>query len=123
MFLITGLSLAFRNFAVFSGRASRAEYWSFIVATDVVIFLLFLLGIRAGFFLLLAYVFALLAVIPEISVAVRRLHDTGRSGWFLLVGIIPVVGSIVVLVLLLLPGDRGQNSYGLPRPPLGQLAI
>lgn len=122
MFLVTGLALAFRNFAVFSGRASRGEYWSFAAALGVVFFLLMLFGSVVRDFLILALVLSVLAGIPEISIAVRRLHDTGRSGWFLLLYLIPGIGSIIVFILMLLPGERGANSYGPPRLPLGQLA-
>ncbi len=123
MILITALSLAFRNFAVFSGRASRSEYWSFVGATYIVFLVLYLLGTRIGLFFILEVIFALAVIVPEISIGVRRLHDTGRSGWFVFLGLIPFVGSIIVLVLMLLPGNPGNNRYGPARLPLSQMSM
>ena len=77
IFPIAGLSLAFRNFAVFGGRASRSEYWSFVGATYVVFLVLYLLGTQIRLFLILEFNFALAVIVPEISIGVRRLHDTG----------------------------------------------
>lgn len=66
-------------------------------------------GVNLG---LLAGLYALAVLLPSLGVAVRRLHDTGRSGWWLLIGIVPLVGGIVLLVFFVLEGNRGMNAYG-----------
>lgn len=114
------------KYFTFSGRASRAEYWWFSLAVLLVILVLsVLIGIIAALFkseggmiylmallLLVLGIFAL--VIPSVTVCVRRLHDTGRSGWWYLVNFLPYAGSIILLVLTLLPSDPEENEYGLP---------
>ena len=77
----------FSKYATFSGRATRAEFWWF-----------FLFTFLGGLIPIVGLIFALAVLIPSIAVAVRRLHDTDRSGWWLLIGLIPLVGFIVLLV-------------------------
>ena len=55
-------------------------------------------------------------LVPSLAVAIRRLHDTNKSGWFLLLALIPIVGFIVLIVFLATPGEPGPNNYGLPDP-------
>jgi uncharacterized membrane protein YhaH (DUF805 family) len=102
----------------FEGRARRKEYWMFVlvavVAGIVLAFIDGMLGIyseNAGIGLL-GGLFAISILIQCIAVGVRRLHDTGRSGWWLLVNLVPFVGWIVVLVLMALEGKQGDNPYG-----------
>jgi uncharacterized membrane protein YhaH (DUF805 family) len=108
-----GLGEAIRNgfeqYASARGRASRAEYWWWVLFTGVVQLLLGegLLGTLA----------VLALIVPSIAVLVRRLHDLDRSAWFLLVALIPAVGLIVLVVVLALPGTAGSNRYGPPRAP------
>jgi uncharacterized membrane protein YhaH (DUF805 family) len=109
---------ALKKYAVFDGRARRKEYWFFILF--YIIFALALVfvdgmtgtyneeygvGVLSGFFILAM-------LIPNISVAVRRLHDTDRSGWWILISLIPLIGGIWFLVLMVLDGTPGQNQYG-----------
>jgi uncharacterized membrane protein YhaH (DUF805 family) len=114
---------ALEKYAVFSGRARRSEYWYFVLFNAI-----FGIGwgIMAGFFgalgganhltiEILAQLFTLVTLLPAIAVAVRRLHDTGRSGWWCLLQLVPVVGTIVVLVFLVEDGQPGENLYG-PNP-------
>lgn len=107
-----------RQYADFSGRARRTEYWMFILFQ--IIFALaamvidYVIGtnfepLPYGVFYLL---YALATFIPGLAVAVRRLHDTGKSGWYYLVVLIPLAGPIWLLVLMCLDGDRGPNEYG-----------
>lgn len=110
-----------RKYAVFAGRASRREYWMFMVFNAVVSFgvglLVAPLAFRLGFSRVsdaVIYAYALIAFMPGLSVAVRRLHDLGRSGWWLLVSLVPVVGSVALLVLFCLPGEKGENRFGKP---------
>lgn len=116
-------SVITEKFAQFTGRARRAEYWWFTLVNIVVFILLWLLLIilsAIGDFLavlgfLIYAVYSLAVIIPSIAVAVRRLHDTGKSGWWILIGFVPLIGFIVLLVFYLTDGDRGDNQYG-PSP-------
>lgn len=98
----------FRKFAEFEGRARRTEYWVFVVINAIVGILLSLFGI-------LGVIYALIQFIPAWAVTVRRLHDTNRSGWWLLIGLIPLIGGIVLLIFTLLDSDPDFNDYG-PNP-------
>lgn len=105
----------------FSGRARRKEYWMFVlIAVLIAIFLALADGITGTYsselgFGLLGGLFLLAILIQSIAVGVRRLHDTGRSGWWLLLNLIPLVGPIIVLVLMALEGQSADNAYG-PNP-------
>ena len=105
------------NYANFSGRARRAEYWWAYLINIAIAVVLFLLGTvilgDAGVFL--PIVFVLGVFIPMLSSLVRRLHDTGKSGWYYFVSLIPLVGGIILLVFLATDGERGANQYG-PSP-------
>ncbi|MCA8067573.1 DUF805 domain-containing protein [Burkholderia sp. AU31624] len=107
------------KYATFEGRARRAEYWYFVLLTTVLSIAAQIIGVagRDGglITLLLLGVLALVSlalIIPGIAVSVRRLHDTGRSGWFLLLGLIPVVGGILLLVWTCSRGTEGPNRFG-----------
>ena len=113
-----------QRYADFSGRSRRAEYWNFVLYQFLLLLpVLLLVGIGAAmesdFIVGLAgvvyFVVALGLVIPGLAAAVRRLHDTGRSGWWYLIGIIPVVGSIVILVFLVSDSEPHTNKWG-PNP-------
>jgi uncharacterized membrane protein YhaH (DUF805 family) len=108
-----------KKYAEFSGRARRTEYWMFFLFNWIFIIVAIMLDNVAGttikgffpyglFYLL--YIIPML--IPGFAVAVRRLHDVGKSGWFLLIGLIPLVGAIWLLVLFCTDGVPGQNEYG-----------
>jgi len=120
--------LPYRRYAEFSGRSRRREYWSFILFY-VVVYAAFhavfghpqtvvstfgatvtwgLTGIPA----VVAGLFALASFIPSLAVAVRRLHDQDRSGWMLLLALIPLLGGFALLVLFCLEGTQGPNRYG-----------
>jgi uncharacterized membrane protein YhaH (DUF805 family) len=96
------------KYADFTGRASRPEYWWFV---------LFMVGVGV----LLSFVSSLVAllfnlgmIVPSIAAATRRLHDTGRSGWWQLIALVPLVGWIVLIVFLAQEGTRESNAYGTP---------
>ena len=109
-----------RKYAVFSGRARRLEYWMFqlinllvtsaLVVADVVMGMANAAGV--GFF---AGIYALAVFIPELAVCVRRLHDTGRSAWWLLLVFLPLLGALVLFIFMLMDGQRGENRFG-PAP-------
>lgn len=115
-----------KNYAGFSGRARRKEYWMFtlfnIIFAIVAMVLDNVLGMAGdtGYGLLYAS-YALATLVPGLAVAVRRLHDIGKSGWFILVALIPLIGGIWLLVLLCTDSKPGTNEYG-PNPKEGALA-
>jgi uncharacterized membrane protein YhaH (DUF805 family) len=104
-------NLTTSTYAQFSGRASRSEYWWFALASLLVIIVAaFIDGATGGVAVtLLAYLFI---IIPGLAVSVRRLHDTNRSGWYLLLNFIPLVGTILLFIWSVTPGDKKANQYG-----------
>ncbi len=108
-----------KNYAGFSGRARRAEYWQFVLfnAIALIACIVIDLALKSP---ILYFVYVLAVLVPSLAVAVRRLHDTDRSGWWLLIALVPVVGGIVLLVFACLEGTRGNNKYGPdPKAPAG----
>ncbi|SDK28349.1 Uncharacterized membrane protein YhaH, DUF805 family [Ferrimonas sediminum] len=107
-----------KKYAVFRGRARRREYWFFVLFNILIALTLALVDSSMGTFDpeagtgLLGALYSLAVLIPSLAVAVRRLHDTGRSGWWLLLLLIPLVGVIVLLVFMALSGQREANEYG-----------
>jgi uncharacterized membrane protein YhaH (DUF805 family) len=110
-----------KKYAVFDGRARRKEYWMFVLINFVITVVLILIDILIGTFSpqtgvgLLQGLYALAVLIPFITVTVRRLHDTGRSGWSMLIGLIPIIGGIVLLIFMVQDSQPGANQYG-PNP-------
>jgi uncharacterized membrane protein YhaH (DUF805 family) len=108
-----------QKYAQFTGRASREEYWSFVLVNFLIAFSLGILqGVLeplAEIFSLLSSLYALVTLIPSFAVGVRRMHDIGKSGWSLLLGFIPLVGWVIMLMFLIRKGDEGENEYG-PSP-------
>ncbi|MCP2670033.1 DUF805 domain-containing protein [Maricaulaceae bacterium EIL42A08] len=107
----------YSNYFNFQGRARRSEYWFFylfavIVGVVAQILIVSTGEIGAGIFGLVYLVFILGTIIPQLAVAVRRLHDTDRSGWWLLIGLIPLVGFIVLLIFMVGDSKPGANKYG-----------
>ena len=112
------ISSVFGNYANFSGRAPRSEFWWFQLFSSVLLGILFLL-MNSGAILwpILAFIVALAMFLPTLAVWVRRLHDTNRSAWWLLLSLVPWVGGLVLLIMLAFPGTPGPNRYGPePRP-------
>ena len=108
----------FRKYATFSGRAGRPEFWFFVLFVTLITVGLavidVMLGIAAGGAGLLSGIFTLLVIVPSIAVTVRRLHDTGRSGWWWLVNLIPLVGPIIAIVFCASRGELQANRFGAP---------
>ena len=107
-----------KKYADFSGRAPRAEYWWFYLLVIVVYLVASIVdsmmwsnfgGTGYGMMTALA---GLALLIPSIAAGARRLHDTDRSGWWLLIAFIPIIGAIVLIVFFVLQGTQGPNSYG-----------
>jgi uncharacterized membrane protein YhaH (DUF805 family) len=107
-----------KKYAVFDGRARRKEYWYFFLISTVISIFLALIDSFTGTISeeaglgLLSGIYALAVLIPGLSVTVRRLHDTDRSGWWILIGLIPVIGGIALLVFMVLDSTPGDNQYG-----------
>lgn len=107
-----------KKYAVFSGRARRKEYWFFVLFNAIFAIAAMILDNILGlaiedvgygpFYIL----YALATIVPGLAVSVRRLHDIGKSGWYILLAIIPCVGAIILLIFDLTPGDPGDNEYG-----------
>ncbi|HXD68485.1 MAG TPA: DUF805 domain-containing protein [Gaiellales bacterium] len=106
-----------KQYAVFDGRASRPEYWWFFLINTIISVVLDVV-IPGATGQVLGAIYALAVLLPSIGVGIRRLHDTNRTGWWLLVSLVPLVGWIWIIVLLALAGDDGPNRYG---PPPGTL--
>ena len=104
-------NLTTSTYAQFSGRASRSEYWWFALASLLVIIVAAVIDGATGSVVvtLLAYLFI---IIPGLAVSVRRLHDTNRSGWYLLLNFIPLVGTILLFIWSVTPGDKTANQSG-----------
>ena len=103
----------------FSTRASRKEFWLFflfyLVAYLILVTIDFSMGWTWHFATgqgILSGIFALATLLPYLAVAIRRLHDTNRVGWWLLIGLIPLVGLIWLIVLWCLKSDEGENRFG-----------
>ena len=119
--------VALKKYATFSGRAQRAEYWYFVLFYLIGYFVL--VGVDHGVGTwskeadagLLSSVFMLGILLPFIAVATRRLHDIGKSGWWQLIGIVPIVGAIVLIIFFAKEGDAGVNAYG--SSPLQQAGV
>ncbi|WP_264565916.1 DUF805 domain-containing protein [Flavobacterium sp. N3904] len=110
--------VVFENYANFSGRARRSEYWYYLLMNMIILVLATIIDSSTGMnfeplpygYLYVAY--ALATFLPGFAVAVRRLHDVGKSGWFFFIILIPLIGSIWLLVLFCQEGDSGANAYG-----------
>lgn len=119
---------AMRNYANFDGRARRREYWFFALFNTifavVAMILDNVLGLTkatSGFSPLYAFYF-LATLVPSLAVLVRRLHDTGKSGWYVLVAFIPFIGGIWLFILSILDSDPYENGYG-PSPKDAEMSI
>ncbi|MEW2548270.1 DUF805 domain-containing protein [Streptomyces sp. NPDC047002] len=102
------------KYAVFSGRASRAEYWMFVLFNVLAGIVLGLIDL-AIHHQYLTMLYGLATLVPSLAVCARRLHDTDRSGWWQLLLLIPFIGAVVLIVMCALDGTHGDNRFG-PRP-------
>lgn len=139
MNLPTAVRICFSKYATFSGRASRPEYWWFVLFTLIGFVVLSAIETRfLGYGTVshgegawawqsnggpLSALFGLGILLPSLAVAVRRLHDSGKSGWWLLIQLVPLIGALVLLYHFVQPSQVGPNRFGAaprraPPPPL-----
>ena len=104
-----------KRYTVFTGRAARTEFWMFALFNFIVSIVLGVVDNVLGLGTLLAALYSLAVLLPSIGVGIRRLHDTGRSGWWLLISLVPLIGAIVLLVFTIQDSQPGDNQYG-PNP-------
>ncbi len=110
-----------KQYADFSGRARRKEYWMFALFNIIFAFVLGFIDGLVGSFSpeigigVLGGIYSLAVLIPGLAVSVRRLHDVGKSGWMILIVLIPIIGAIWLLVLMVTDSNPGENQYG-PNP-------
>lgn len=108
------LKVVINNFANFDGRAGRKEFWYFTLINIVVFGILSVLSALSDFLFFLYPLYGLAVLIPSLAVTTRRLHDTNRSAWYIILAFVPFV-NLYILYLMLLKGDKGENKYG-PEP-------
>ena len=110
MTLGESISTCFKKYFVFEGRASKSEFWWFQLIWTASFILAFVFGSESLSAFLLGIV--IIIFIPLWAVGVRRLHDTGRSGFHYFWSVVPFIGSLIVLALMLADGTKGRNQYG-----------
>jgi uncharacterized membrane protein YhaH (DUF805 family) len=116
------IKIGLSKFADFFGRSSRPEYWYLMLPIIILMIVTnFLDSLLLGGMPALSLIAALATLIPSLSAGARRLHDTNRSGWWLLVALVPIVGVFVVLYFCAQPGSEGPNNFG-PKPANGNFA-
>ena len=109
----------FEHYAKFDGRASRPAYWWWILFVFLVGIAVDIIGLALHGVPVTSAIVGLALLLPNLSVSIRRLHDTGRTGWWILIGLVPLIGFIVLLIFYLQPSDPGENQYG---PPIDAVA-
>ena len=122
-------TLPLKRYAEFTGRSRRKEYWMFLLLSIGIYAIASILERIAGLNRMIAGTYgpitalvALGLLVPTLAVSIRRLHDSDRSGWWLLLGLVPMVGEIIVLVFMALEGTRGANRFGAD-PKAGEVLL
>lgn len=105
MDFVTAIKTCFSKYADFNGRARRSEYWYFYLFN-------FIVGLAIGWVPVIGWIASVALLLPGIAVGARRLHDTGRSGWWQLLALIPVIGAIVLIIWWASDSKPGANEYG-----------
>lgn len=104
---------AFKNYATFSGRASRSAFWYFQLINFIIGTLITIVVKIIPVFYFVSVVYSLAIIVPSIALSARRLHDTGRSGWWQLLMLIPLIGIIVLIILWIQKTKQEQTKYDL----------
>ncbi|KRE48078.1 DUF805 domain-containing protein [Paenibacillus sp. Soil522] len=108
---------ALKNYAGFQGRASRKEYWMFMLFYSMIYILILILESIANLPPVISGLYYLSTFLPSLAVAARRLHDTGKSGWWNLIVLIPLIGVIIFIVFACQDSQKNANQYG-PNPKI-----
>lgn len=121
------LNVIKQHYADFSGRASRSQFWyftlfSFLISLAISV-VTGIIGsvLNTGIFSLLGVLYSLAIVVPSVCLGIRRLHDTGKSGWWYLISLVPFVGFIILIVFWVMDSEADRNQYG-PNPKRGAVA-
>jgi len=104
-----------KKYAEFNGRARRTEYWMFCLFNFIIGFVLSFIESIIGTGSVLLTIYFLAVLIPSIAVSIRRLHDTDRSGWWLLITLIPFIGGLILIIFTVQDSQAGDNQFG-PNP-------
>ncbi|RPE66280.1 uncharacterized membrane protein YhaH (DUF805 family) [Pacificibacter maritimus] len=110
----TAVKTCFQKYATFTGRARRSEFWWFVLAITIASVLISAISDFASI------IFSLATIVPSIAVAARRLHDIDKSGWWQLIGFIPVVGWIIVIIWYAKEGSTVANRFGAPEKTVSE---
>ncbi len=117
--MLDWMTMPLKRYTDFSGRSRRKEYWSFLLGVFIVAVVLGIVegilglsGMVGGVYGPLTTIFLLGIIVPSIAVQVRRFHDQDKSGWFVLLALIPFLGGLAVLVFMCLEGTKGANRFG-----------
>ncbi len=105
------IKTCFTKYVDFKGRASRSEYWWFLLLYAIVVFVASIINENLPILVMLGF------MLPLIAAGVRRLHDTNRTGWLYLLCLIPLIGAIILIVFFVQEGTPGPNLYGNPPAP------
>lgn len=105
-------SVVVKNYANFSGRARRSEYWYFGLAYTIFAIVAGVLSVKVPEVMYPAWVVGVFLLVPRLAVCVRRLHDIGKSGWWYLIELVPYIGAFVLLVFFLKDSQPGENKWG-----------
>ena len=109
---IDAIKLAFKNYINFNGRSRRSELWWFFLFNIIIgIIISILAKLITPYLIYLSYIYCLIAFLPGLGLGIRRLHDIGKSGWYILIGFIPLVG-IILLYFYCLDSENQSNEYG-----------
>ena len=105
-----------QKYVDFSGRARRKEYWMFALMNFIITIVLYgidaIIGTGSGGVGVLGGLYSLAVLLPTLAVGARRLHDIGKSGWWLLIALVPLIGGLYLLFLAVQDSNRGDNAYG-----------
>ncbi|MCB1121117.1 MAG: DUF805 domain-containing protein [Verrucomicrobiae bacterium] len=104
-----------KKYTVFEGRARRKEYWMFALFNIIIAVILLAVEIAIGGPGIVYMIYCLAVLLPSLAVCVRRLHDTGKSGWWILISLVPAVGGLILLVFMVMDSQPGDNQFG-PNP-------
>lgn len=113
--------LVWQRYAEFSGRSRRMEYWMFTLYNIAIFAMLYAAGVAfalikqpgiGAFMYLLYFAYGIAALVPYVACTIRRLHDIDKSGWWFLLVLVPLIGSVALLVMAALDGTKGQNQFG-----------